>query len=65
MSNGNKQEVFNLEARLNELNLTPDARNHAIGAMRLAHDVVEIFEALRATFKRIAGMISPKPRVRA
>jgi len=65
MSNGNKQAVFNLEARLNELNLTPAERANALGAMRLAEDAVEIFEALRAMFKRIAGLISPKPSVRA
>ena len=65
MSNGNKQAVFNLEAKLNELNLTPSERANALGAMRVAEDAVEIFEVLRAALKRVAGFISPKPSVRA
>jgi hypothetical protein len=64
MSNGNKQAVFNLEEKLNELNLTPSERANALGAMRVAEDAVEIFEVLRAAFKRVAGFVSLKPSVR-
>jgi hypothetical protein len=66
MSYGKKQAEFNLdlEAKLNELHLTPSERANAIGAMRVAEDAVEIVRVLRAAMKRIAGFMSLKPSVR-
>lgn len=65
MSNGKHIEDFNLEARLNELNLTPSQRQHAVSAMRVASDAVEVFDALAGAVKRIAAAMSLKPSVRA
>lgn len=65
MSNGKKIEDFNLEARLNELNLTPSQRQHAVSAMRVASDAVEIYDAIAGMVKRIAIAMSLKPSVRA
>lgn len=65
MSNGKQIDDFNLEARLNELNLTPSQRQHAVSAMRVASDAVEVFDALSGLVKRIAAAVSLKPSVRA
>lgn len=65
MSNGKQQAVFNLEIKLNELNLTPSQREHAVSAMRIATDAVEVFDAVAGAIKRIAGAMSLKPSVRA
>lgn len=65
MSNGKQLEDFNLEAKLNELNLTPSQREHAVSAMRIAEDAVELIDAITGAVKRIAGAMSLKPSVRA
>jgi hypothetical protein len=65
MSNGTQYEAFNLERKLNEVNLTPSQREHAVSAMKVASDTVEIFEAITAAVKRVAGAMSLKPSVRA
>jgi hypothetical protein len=65
MSNGKQNQEFNLEARLNELNLTPAQRQQAVSAFRVASDAVEVFGAIAGAVKRIAGAMSLKPSVRA
>lgn len=65
MSYGKHQDEFNLEQKLNELNLTPSQRDHAVSAMKTASDAVEIIEAVTGAFKRVAGTMTPKPSVRA
>lgn len=65
MSNGNSNEGFNLELKLNELNLTPAQRDHAVSALRVATDAVDIIEAVTGAIKRVAGAMSLKPSVRA
>lgn len=65
MSNGNNHEGFDLEQKLNELNLTPAQRDHAVSALRVATDAVDVIEAITGAFKRVAGAMSLKPSVRA
>ena len=65
MSNGNKQVEFNLEQRLNELNLTPSERANAIGAMRVAEEAIELLEVVQTAVKRVAGLFALKPSIRA
>jgi hypothetical protein len=65
MSTGNQKSEFNLEEKLGQLNLTPSQREHAVGAMRVATDAVEVVAAITAAVKRIAGALSLKPSVRA
>ena len=65
MSNGNKQVEFNLEQKLNELNLTPSERANAIGAMRVAEDAIELVELVQTAARRVAGLFAFKPSIRA
>ncbi|MCC7080569.1 MAG: hypothetical protein IT530_07850 [Burkholderiales bacterium] len=65
MGTGNRVTAFNLEQKLTELNLTPMQRAQAVGAMRLAEDIVDVVETLGAVVTRIASVFSPKPSVRA
>ncbi len=65
MSYGKQHEEFNLEGKLNELNLTPAQREHAVGAMKVAEDAVEVFYAIAGAVKRVAAAMSLKPSVRA
>ncbi|MCC6533736.1 MAG: hypothetical protein IT531_14405 [Burkholderiales bacterium] len=65
MSNGKSHLGFNVEDKLNELDLTPSQRAQAVGAMKVAEDVVEIVEALAQAVKRIAAVVSLKPSIRA
>lgn len=65
MSTGNQKLELNLEEKLGQLNLTPSQREHAVGAMRVATDAVEVVAAISAAVKRIAGALSLKPSVRA
>lgn len=65
MSNGKQYDEFNLEQKLNELNLTPSQRDHAVSAMKIAVDAVEIVDAIASAVKRLAGAMSLKPSVRA
>ncbi len=65
MSYGKQTEEFNIEQKLNELNLTPSQREQAVSAMKVAVDTVEIFDAIASTVKRVAGAMSLKPNVRA
>jgi len=65
MSYGKQTEEFNIEQKLNELNLTPSQRDQAVSAMKVAVDTVEIFDAIASAVKRAAGAMSLKPNVRA
>ncbi len=56
---------LNIEKKLAELNLTPSDHARAIGALRMAEDVVDFLDSLGAAFKRVAGIFSPKPSARA
>ena len=65
MSNGNNQEGFDLELKLNELNLTAAQRDHAVSALRVATEAVDVIQAITGALKRVAGAMSLKPSVRA
>lgn len=65
MSYGKQTTEFNIEQKLNELNLTPSQREQAVSAMKVAVDAVDIFDAIAGAVKRVAGAIMLKPSVRA
>jgi hypothetical protein len=65
MTTGNRQADLNLETRLKEINLSPVQRNEAIAALRAADDIVEVVRAAVAGVKRITGVFSLRPSVRA
>jgi hypothetical protein len=66
MSTGNrKAAAFNLEQKLADLNLSPAQRIRAIDAMQAAEDMVDFLETVGAAIKRIAGVFSLKPGIRA
>ncbi len=65
MSTRDRQVEFNVEQKLADLNLTPSQRHQALGAIRVAEDLVEIFQYLGAAAKRVAGALSFKPSIRA
>jgi len=65
MSNGTNNEGFDLEQKLNTLNLTPGQREHAVSALKVAADAVDVIEAITGAIKRVAGAMSLKPSARA
>jgi len=65
MTTGNRKELFTIEEKLANLNLTSAQRTQALGAMRVAEDLVDFVETLGTAVKRIAGAFAPKPSVRA
>ena len=65
MTTGNRKAEFNFEEKLATLSLSPAQRAQAIGAMRAAEDMVDFLDSLVATGKRIAGVFSLKPSIRA
>jgi hypothetical protein len=64
MNTGNRP-VFNFEQKLADLNLSPAQRTQALDAMRAAEDMVQFFETVGAAVKRVAGVFSLKPSMRA
>jgi hypothetical protein len=65
MNTGNRNAVFNLEQKLADLNLTPAQRARAIGSMRAAEDMVDFLGTVGAAIKRLVGVFSLKPSIRA
>jgi len=65
MTTGNRKVEFNIEEKLASVNMTPADRHRALGAMRAAEDLVDFLDTLVAAGKRIAGVFSFKPSVRA
>lgn len=65
MTQGKHNDGLNLELKLDELNLSPSQRAHALSAMRTASEAVDLFEAVAGAIKRIAGVVTLKPSVRA
>ena len=64
MSTGNRQADVTVEQKLAELNLTPSQRHQALGAIKVAEDVVDVFQFFRALARRVAGAVTLKPSVR-
>jgi hypothetical protein len=64
MSTGNRQVGFNVEQKLAELNLTPSQRHQALGAIKVAEDVIDVVQFFSAFARRVAGAVSLKPSVR-
>ncbi|MGH8663045.1 MAG: hypothetical protein ACREUX_02145 [Burkholderiales bacterium] len=65
MNTGNRPAVFNFEQKLAELNLSPAQRTQALDAMRAAEDMVGFLETVGTAVKRIAGVFTLKPSMRA
>jgi hypothetical protein len=57
--------ALNFEQKLADLNLSPAQRTQALDAMRAAEGMVEFLETVGNAVKRIAGVFSLKPGVRA
>jgi hypothetical protein len=56
---------LNIEKKLAELNLTPSQHARALDALQTAEDMVDFLESVGAVVKRIAGVFSLKPSMRA
>jgi hypothetical protein len=65
MTTGNRKVNLNLEEKLAEMNLSPVDRAQALSALKMAEDMVDLFETLAAGVRRIAGVFSLRPSVRA
>ena len=65
MTTGNRKVDLNLEEKLAQLNLSPVDRARALSALKMAEDMVSLFEFLGTGLKRIAGAFSLRPSVRA
>jgi hypothetical protein len=57
--------AFDFEQKLADLNLSPAQRTQALDAMRAAEGMVDFLEAVGTAVKRVAGVFSLKPGVRA
>jgi hypothetical protein len=65
MNTGNRNVAFNIEEKLVDMNLSPAQRTQAIDAMRAAEDMVAFLDTLGTAIKRMAGVFSLKPSIRA
>lgn len=65
MTTGNRKAMFTIEEKLANLNLSPAQRTQALGAMRVAEDMVDLLQTLGNAVKRIAGAFAPKSSIRA
>ena len=65
MTTGNRKAEFNIEEKLSTLTLSRPQPNQAVDAMRVAEEMVDFLDTLVAGVKRLAGVFSLKPSVRA
>jgi hypothetical protein len=65
MTTGHRKVDLNIEEKLAQINLSPSERAQALSALRLSEDMVNLFGTLAAGVRRIAGVFSLRPSVRA
>ena len=59
-----RQNEFDLESRLAELNLSPVDRAHALAAAKKAEILVTLVQRIGAALKRLTETMALKPSVR-